>query len=158
RAGISLSCSSRKRASSSSAERSGAFCSLMRRSLRSRACALRWLKTDPMRKAAAATTTKTMMASKAADIEETSDRASDLRLRFEQGGAQARARGCQTIGKLGASACGPEDATHLSAFVDPGTLENENILHRDGVIGHARHLGNGDHFARSVGQARNLDD
>src|SRR5271157_3923422 len=53
---------------------------------------------------------------------------------------------------------GTENAAHLSTLVNAAAIKHENVLQRDHLSVHSGDLGNRDHFARTVGETRDLDD
>src|SRR5208282_5457489 len=53
---------------------------------------------------------------------------------------------------------GMENAAHFAAFVNAAAIENENVAEGNHVAFHSRDLGNGDDFARTVGETGDLDD
>src|SRR6266446_2634037 len=81
----------------------------------------------------------------------------DLHPGLEERGTQAATGGGEALGEMRRKAGGMEDAAHLAALVNAGAFKNKNILQRNHVSFHSNDFGNGEHFARTVGETRNLD-
>ena len=82
----------------------------------------------------------------------------DLHPGFENCGTEAATGGGEALGEMWRLAGGVEDAANFAAFVDAAAVEDENVLQGDHVAFHAGDFGDGDDFARAVGEARDLDD
>src|SRR5580698_977273 len=81
---------------------------------------------------------------------------SNLHHLVEQVGAQPDAGGQQLFVELGADAGGGEPSHHAAVRIQAALFENEYVLQRDHLAFHARYLGQIDHPARTVAQARSL--
>src|SRR3989442_3932860 len=137
--------------SSARVSRFPSACSAARRSRIRRARALLWSSTTPAANATHETATKTRIGTAAwitLDL--------DLHARVEQLCPQSVTSGGQPVSESRGCSGRSERASDLSVLVNAEPVERKNVLHPDAVALHSGNLGDGDDFARSVSQPRNL--